>query len=82
MAAGMLADPLPPRSPRDLSTVLLRLGRLSVVLEPRAWLIGPYVAPGAVYGWLLCVAVRWERKPKAAQGGAERPAEWMPGRRG
>lgn len=82
--APVLADPVPPRVPRDLSTVLWRRGRLSVVLEPRAWLIGLYVASGALHACLLpCLAVRWQWRrpgdPKALQDAASRPAEWMPG---
>lgn len=83
---SILAGPPAPRVPRDLSTVLWKRGRLSVVLEPRAWLIGLYVAHGALYACLVpCLAVRWQWKPaspgqpRAVPGSAERPAEWMPG---
>jgi hypothetical protein len=49
--------------PRNLSTVLLRLGRLSLVLEPRDIWLGLYVAPRAVYVCLLpCLPLKWERK--------------------
>jgi hypothetical protein len=72
---------------RDLSTVLWRRGRLSLVLEPRDLWLGLYVAPGALYVCLLpCVAVRWERrKPDAPARSAALPDpdgyvhEWMPG---
>lgn len=72
---------------RDLSTVLCRRGRLSLVLEPRAWLIGAYVASGAVYVCLLpCLPLRWQwRKPvrpgrpgKAPDAGSYQ-TEWLPG---
>lgn len=75
-------------APRDLSTVLWRRGRLALVLEPRAWLIGLYVAPGALHACLLpCLAVRWQWRPLSASGryprplqdSASRPGEWMPG---
>ena len=49
---------------RDLSTVLCRLGRLSLVFEPRDLWVGVYVAYGAVYVCLIpCLPVRWERNP-------------------
>lgn len=77
---SILADPPPPRVPRDLSTVLWRRGRLSLVLEPRDVWIGLYVAHGAVYVCLVpCLPLKWERRPKAVQGRAERPSGWMPG---
>lgn len=51
-------------APRNLTTVLARLGRLSLVLEPRDLWLGLYVAPGAVYVCLLpCLPLKWERKP-------------------
>lgn len=50
-------------APRDLTTVLCRLGRLSLVLEPRDLWLGVYVAPGAVYVCLVpCLPLRWERR--------------------
>lgn len=49
--------------PRDLTTVLCRLGRLSLVLEPRDLWLGVYVAPGAVCVCLVpCLPLRWERR--------------------
>lgn len=77
----MLADPVPPRGPRDLSTVLWRHGRLSLVLEPRDLWIGAYIAHGAVYVILVpCLPLKWERRPRALRGTVSSPAEWMPGR--
>lgn len=76
----MLADPLPPRVPRDLSTGLLRLGRLSLWFEPGNVLIGLQFAPEAVWVHVVPVlGLKWERRPKAVQGRAERPSGWMPG---
>jgi hypothetical protein len=74
-------------APRDLSTGLLRLGRLSLVFEPRDWWIGLYVAPGAVYACLVpCLPLRWERRTpeplaplKVTPEDFGRPSGWMPG---
>jgi hypothetical protein len=68
---------------RDLSTVLFRRGRLSLVLEPRDLWIGVYVAPGAVWVCLVpCLPLRWERRGqrRTTPGNAEPAAEWLPGR--
>lgn len=70
----------------DTSTRLLRLGRLSLVLEPRDLWVGVYVAPGAVYVCLVpCLPLKWERRPGSrehAATGRAGAAEWMPGRWG
>lgn len=48
---------------RDLSTILFRIGRLSLVLEPRDLWLGVYVAPRAVYVCVIpCLPLRWERR--------------------
>jgi hypothetical protein len=50
--------------PRDLSTRLLKLGRLSLVFEPRDIWVGLYVSRRAVFVCLVpCLAVKWERRP-------------------
>jgi hypothetical protein len=85
---SILADPVPPRGSRDLSTVLWRHGRLSLVLEPRDLWLGLYVAHGAVYVCLVpCLPLRWERRrpdvPRQSQrvpDGSGRPGAWLPGR--
>lgn len=72
---------------RDLSTVLWRRGRLSLVLEPRDLWIGAYVAHGAVYVILVpCLPLRWERRAPEPPGQVKvtpesfgRAGEWMPG---
>lgn len=77
---SILVGPPAPRVPRDLSTGLLRLGRLSLWFEPGNLWVGLRFAPEAV--WLHLVPVlglKWERRLKAAQGRAERPSGWMPG---
>lgn len=49
-------------SRRDLSTRLLKLGRLSLVFEPRDFWVGLYAGPDAIYLTLIpCLPVRWER---------------------
>lgn len=83
----MLADPEPPRGPRDLSTILWRRGRLALVLEPRNLLLGFHVAPDAIWAHLVpLLAIRWERRgpglPGKAPDASGHPAEWMPGRWG
>lgn len=51
-------------TPRDLSTRLLRIGRLSLILEPRDVWVGVYAAPDAVYITLIpCLPIRWARTP-------------------
>jgi hypothetical protein len=85
---SILADPVPPRGPRDLSTRLCRSGRLSLWFDPRNVLIGLRFAPEAAWVHLVPVlGFRWERRKPDGPGqsqrvpdGAERPAEWMPGR--
>jgi hypothetical protein len=53
--------------PRDLSTRLLKLGRLSLVFEPRDWWVGVFVGPAAVYVILIpCLPVRWARGARRA----------------
>lgn len=71
---------------RDLSTGLLRLGRLSLWFEPRNVLIGLRFTPEAVWVHLVPVlGLRWQwRKPGPGQrrttpDNAERADEWMPG---
>lgn len=71
---------------RDLSTVLWRRGRLSLVAEPRNACIGFCFPPGAVVLYVVpVVGLRWQwRKPVPGQprttpDNAEQPAEWMPG---
>jgi hypothetical protein len=50
-------------APRDLSTRLCALGRLSLILEPRDAWVGVFVGPGAVYVALVpFVVFRWERR--------------------
>lgn len=50
--------------PRDLSTRLLKLGRLSLVFEPRDIWIGLYIGPDAIYICLIpCLPLRWARVP-------------------
>jgi hypothetical protein len=49
---------------RDLSTRLVKLGRLSLVFEPRDIWVGLYAGPDAVYLTLIpCLPLRWERVP-------------------
>lgn len=73
------------RGSRDLSTVLWRRGRLSLVLEPRDLWLGLYVAPGAVYVCVVpCLPLRWQWRRPGAPGRPGTPAdgyvhEWMPG---
>lgn len=51
--------------PRDLSTRLLRAGRLSLVLEPRDVWVGFYAGPDAFYLTLIpCLPLRWARKER------------------
>jgi hypothetical protein len=51
--------------PRDLTTRLLRWGRLSLVLEPRDIWIGLYVGSDAIYLTLIpCLPIRWARKER------------------
>ena len=47
----------------DLSTRLAKMGRLSLIFEPRdAWL-GVFIGPTAVFVCLVpCLAIRWERR--------------------
>ena len=47
-------------APRDLSTVLVRLGRLSLVFDPRDIII-LRVGVEAVQVGVACVQVRWAR---------------------
>lgn len=50
---------------RDLSTRLLRLGRLSLVFEPRDIWLGLYIGPDAIYLTLIpCLPLRWARKER------------------
>jgi hypothetical protein len=72
--------------PRDLSTVLLRLGRFSVILDPRNLLAGFRLDPGAITVHVTVFGFRWERRKPAAPGqpetapaAAELPSGWMPG---
>ena len=47
----------------DLSTRLLKAGRLSLIFEPRDIWLGVYLAPSAVYICLIpCLPVRWARR--------------------
>lgn len=49
-------------SPRDLSTRLLKAGRLSLVFEPRDIWLGLYIGPDAIYLTLIpCLPIRWAR---------------------
>ena len=49
--------------PRDLSTVLVRLGRLSLVADPRCILFGVHAGHRAVSICLVpCLPLRWERR--------------------
>jgi hypothetical protein len=49
----------------DLSTRLVKCGRLSVVFEPRDVWIGVYAAPGAVYICLIpCLPLKWTRRTR------------------
>lgn len=51
--------------PRDLTTRLLKAGRLSLIFEPRDWWIGLYFGPDAVYLTLIpCLPFRWARGVK------------------
>lgn len=69
---------------RDLSTVLLRRGRLSLVFEPRDLWLGLYVAPGALYVCLVpCLPLRWQWRKPERPGRPGKPAggyqvEWLP----
>ena len=48
----------------DLSTRLLKAGRLSLVFEPRDIWFGLYAGPDAIYVCLVpCLPLRWERVP-------------------
>ena len=52
--------------PRDLSTRLFRIGRLSLILEPRDLWFGVYAGPDAVYITLIpCLPIRWARKERS-----------------
>ena len=82
----MPADPVPPRGPRDLSTGLLRIGRLSLWLDLRSLWVGVRVDPEAI--WLHLVPVlglRLERRPggpgqsQRVPYEAARPEAWLPG---
>jgi hypothetical protein len=83
----VLADPLPPHGPRDLSTVLWRRGRLSLILEPRDLWVGAYAGHGAVYVILVpCFPLRWQWRAPEAPAPLKmtpedfgRPSGWMPG---
>lgn len=49
----------------DLTTVLWRRGKLSLILEPRDLWIGAYIAPHAIYVALVPLLVlKWKRTPK------------------
>jgi len=53
------------RPSRDLSTRLLKAGRLSLVFEPRDFWVGLYAGPDAVYLTLIpCLPIRWARKER------------------
>ena len=50
---------------RDLSTRLLKCGRLSLVFEPRDLWLGLYIGPDAIYITLIpCLPIRWARGAK------------------
>jgi len=49
--------------PRDTATTLFRIGRLSLVFEPRDVWVGVFFGPGAVYVCVVpCLPLRWEKR--------------------
>jgi hypothetical protein len=66
----------------DLSTILWRHGRFSVVLDPRNLTGGLRLDPGALVVHVLVFGFRWQwRRPATppVPGGYLEAAEWMPG---
>jgi hypothetical protein len=73
--------------PRDLSTILWRCGRFSVIVDPRNLLAGFRLDPGVIVAHLTVFGFRWEwRKPdgsgrsRTVADVTEQPSGWlMPG---
>ena len=69
---------------RDLSTILWRRGRFSVVLDPRNLMVGPRFDPGALVVHVAVFGFRWQWRKPEVPGRPGTPAdgyltEWMPG---